>query len=62
VDAKGLRSVRYSIGLKRALGKDFVAEFGYFFDDRRPTPAGERHMFSTSFHWHNKSRRIDPDF
>jgi hypothetical protein len=62
VDANGLRSVRYSVGLRRALSKDFVVEFGYFFDDRRPTPAGERHMFSTSFHWHNKSRRIDPDW
>jgi Protein of unknown function (DUF2490) len=62
VDAKGLRSIRYSAGLRRALGKDFIIEFGYFFEDRRPTPAGERHMFSTSFHWRNKTRRIDPDF
>jgi hypothetical protein len=62
VDAHGLRSMRYSIGLRRGLGKDFVIEFGYFFEDRRPMPAGERHMFSTSFHWHNKTRRIDPDF
>lgn len=62
VDAKGLRSIRYSAGLRRALGKDFIIEFGYFFEDRRPTPAGERHMFSTSLHWRNKIRRVDPDF
>jgi len=28
IDAKGLRSVRYSVRLRRALGKDFIVEFG----------------------------------
>jgi hypothetical protein len=50
------------VGLQRNFGNDIVADFGYFFEDRRPMPAGERHMFSTSFHWRNKTRRIDPDF
>jgi hypothetical protein len=62
VDAKGLRSTRYLAGVRRTLAKDYTIDFGYFFEDRRPAPAGERHMFSTSFHWRNKSRRIDPDF
>jgi hypothetical protein len=62
VDAHGVRSVRYSVGLRRELREDFVIDFGYFFEDRRPMPAGERHMFGTSFHWRNKSRRVDPDF
>jgi hypothetical protein len=62
VDAKGLRSTRYSAGLRRTFSEDFIIDFGYFFEDRGPTPAGERHMFSTSFHWRNKIRRIDPDF
>jgi hypothetical protein len=62
VDANGIRSTRYGVGLQRNFGNDIVADFGYFFEDRRPMPAGERHMFSTSFHWRNKTRRIDPDF
>jgi hypothetical protein len=62
VDAEGLRSVRYSTGLRRTFGDEFVVDFGYFFEDRRPTPVGERHMFATSFHWRNKARRVDPDF
>jgi hypothetical protein len=61
VDANGLRSTRYSAGVRRTIG-EFSVDFGYFFEDRRPTPAGERHMFSTSFHWRNKTRRVDPDF
>jgi hypothetical protein len=62
VDADGLRSTRYSAGLRRTLADDFIVDFGYFFEDRRPMRSGERHMFSTTFHWRNKIRRIDPDF
>jgi hypothetical protein len=62
VDANGLRSVRYSAGFRRTFGDEFVVDFGYFFEDRRPMPSGERHMFSTSFHWRNNTRRVDPDF
>jgi hypothetical protein len=62
VDATGLRGVRYSAGLRRTFDEEFIVDFGYFFEDRRPAPSGERHMFSTSFHWRNKIRRIDPDF
>ena len=62
VDANGVRSTRYSAGLRRAFRGNFIVDIGYFFEDRRPHPLGERHMFSTSFHWRNKTRRIDPDF
>jgi hypothetical protein len=62
LDANGVRSVRYSVGLRRTLNEEVVVDFGYFFEDRRPTPSGERHMFSTSFHWRNKTRRLDADF
>jgi uncharacterized protein DUF2490 len=62
VDAKGLRSTRYSAGVRRTFSDDFIVDVGYFFEDRRPMPGGERHMFSTSFHWRNKTRRIDPEF
>ena len=62
VDADGVRSTRYSAGLRRTFRGDFIIDIGYFFEDRRPNPLGERHMFSTSFHWRNKTRRIDPDF
>ena len=62
VDANGVRSTRYSVGLRRTFRGNFIVDIGYFFEDRRPNPLGERHMFSTSFHWHNKTRRIDPDF
>ena len=61
-DANGLRSVKYSAGFRRTLTENFMVDIGYFFEDRRPMPSGERHMFSTSFHWRNKTRRIDPDF
>jgi hypothetical protein len=61
VDADGVRSTRYSVGVRRTIG-ELIIDLGYFFENRRPTPAGERHMFSTSFHWRNKTRRIDPDF
>ena len=61
-DAHGLRSTRYSAGVRRTISDEFLIDIGYFFDDRRPTPAGERHVFSTSFHWRNKTRRIDADF
>jgi hypothetical protein len=62
VDGEGLRTVRYSAGVRRNFTDTFIVDFGYFFEDRRPMPSGERHMFSTSFHWRNKIRRIDPDF
>lgn len=61
-DAQGVRSTRYSAGFRRTFSDDFIVDIGYFFEDRRPMPAGERHMISTSFHWRNKTRRIDPDF
>ena len=62
VDADGFRSVRDAAGFRRTFQGDFIVDIGYFFEDRRPHPLGERHVFGTSFHWHNKTRRIDPDF
>jgi hypothetical protein len=62
VDANGVRSTRYSAGVRRTFRGSFIVDIGYFFEDRRPNPLGERHMFSTSFHWRNKTRRVDPDF
>lgn len=62
VDAKGLASTRYSAGWRRPLGDELVVDFGYFFEERGAgRAANNRHMFSTSFHWRNKTRRIDPD-
>jgi hypothetical protein len=62
VDANGVPNTRYSAGLRRTFNGNFVVDIGYFFEDRRPHSLGERHVFTTSFHWHNKTRRIDPDF
>jgi hypothetical protein len=62
LDARGVRSTRYSAGVRRTIDREFIVDIGYFFEDRRPMPGGERHMFSTSFHWRNKTRHIDPDF
>jgi hypothetical protein len=61
-DARGLRSTRYSVGLRRNVAGKVIMDIGYFFENRRLSPAGDRHMISTSFHWRNKTRRIDPDF
>lgn len=62
VDADGIRSTRYSAGLRRTFRGNFIVDIGYFFENRRPGPSQERHMISTSFHLRNKTRRIDPDF
>lgn len=61
-DAHGLDKVRYSAGLRRTFPGEFIVDFGYFFEDNRTAGSGDRHMFSTTFHWRNKTRRIDPDF
>jgi hypothetical protein len=62
VDAQGARSTRYGAGVRHVIDREFIVDVGYFFENRRSMPAGERHMFSTSFHWRNKTRHIAPDF
>lgn len=62
VDSKGVRSTRYSAGLRRGFGSDWVLDFGYFFENRRSTLTPDRHMFGTTIHWRNPRRAFDPDY
>jgi hypothetical protein len=38
VDANGVRSTRYSAGLRRTFRGNFIVDMGYFFEDHRPSP------------------------
>ena len=61
VDAGGLRSVRYSAGLRRTIGGNLSVDLGYFFEDGRSRAVADRHMVGTTIHWRDRSTRIDTD-
>lgn len=60
-DAEGLRSIRYSAGIRRTVAEKLILDFGYFFEDGRANIGGNRHMFGTTIHWRDKSKRLDTD-
>jgi hypothetical protein len=61
VDADGLRSMRYSAGIRRTIAEELLVDIGYFFEDRRPGADPDRHVLGTTIHWRDKSPRLDPD-
>jgi hypothetical protein len=61
VDAGGLRSVRYSAGLRRKIGENLSADIGYFYENGRSASVANRHMIGTTIHWRDRSTRIDAD-
>ena len=61
VDAGGLRSMRYSVGLRRKIAGNFFVDIGYFYEDGRSGVVPNRHMVGTTIHWRDRSTRIDTD-
>ena len=61
VDAGGLRSVRYSTGLRRKFAENVFVDIGYFYEDGRSPAVPNRHMIGTTLHWRDRSTRIDTD-
>jgi hypothetical protein len=61
-DHDGLRSVRYSGGLRWRCSPRIDLDIGYFYEPRRQNLGPHRHMFLTSVHFRlNSSKRPDPD-
>jgi hypothetical protein len=60
VDADGLRSMRYSTGIRRTITEDLLVDIGYFYENRRSGDP-DRHMLGTTIHWRDKSTRLDGD-
>jgi hypothetical protein len=60
-DRHGLRSVRYSGGVRLQPIPRVNMDMGYFYETRRPELGGDRHMFLTTFHILRPGRRPDPD-
>ena len=61
VDADGLRSMRYSAGVRRNLSEDLIVDIGYFYENRQSRAGGDRHVVGTTIHWRDKSTRLDTD-
>jgi hypothetical protein len=61
VDAAGLRTMRYSAGLRRNLTEELIVDIGYFYQNGRSGIEQDRHMVVTTIHWRDKSTRIDTD-
>jgi hypothetical protein len=60
-DADGLRSMRYSAGVRRTLKDELIVDIGYFYENRRAGTGSDRHMIGTTVHWRDRSRRLDTD-
>lgn len=61
MDADGLRSIRYSAGLRRKVAENLSVDIGYFYEDGRSPAVSNRHMIGTTVHWQDRSTRIDTD-
>ncbi len=62
LDAHGWRSTRYSAGLRIGAARWLDLDVGYFYEPRRATLGGDRHMFLTTVQFRlPKARRTDPD-
>jgi Protein of unknown function (DUF2490) len=61
VDTEGLRSVRYSAGLRRKIAESLFVDIGYFYENGRSATVADRHMIGTTVHWRDRSTRIDTD-
>lgn len=61
IDAHGLRSVRYSAGLRRVLSQELSVDIGYFYENRQARAGADRHVVGTTIHWRDKSTRLDAD-
>jgi hypothetical protein len=61
VDADGLRSMRYSAGIRRTITDELIVDIGYFYENRRSATGSDRHMLGTTIHWRDKSTRLDTD-
>lgn len=61
IDAGGLRSIRYSAGVRRKVAENVFVDIGYFYEDGRNPAVSNRHMIGTTLHWRDRSTRIDTD-
>jgi hypothetical protein len=60
-DADGLRSMRYSAGIRRTIVEELIVDIGYFYENRRPGASPDRHVIGTTIHWRDKTTRLDAD-
>ena len=61
VDVHGLRSLRYSAGVRRSMSDELVVDFSYFFEQGRNGTVRNRHVIGTTIHWRDRSKRLDAD-
>lgn len=61
IDGAGLRSMRYSAGIRRNISSKLSADLGYFYEDGWSGTVRDRHMIGTTIHWRDQSTRIDTD-
>jgi hypothetical protein len=61
MDADGLRSIRYSAGLRRQVAENLFVDIGYFYEQSKSPAVSNRHMIGTTVHWRDRSTRIDTD-
>jgi hypothetical protein len=61
LDADGLRSVRYSAGLRKKVTGNLSLDIGYFYEDAKSPAVTSRHMIGTTLRWRDRSTRIDAD-
>jgi len=60
-DRRGLRSFRYSGGWRKPLRTSISLDIGYFFETRRLSEGGNRHMITTALHFRSRKVHVDPD-
>ena len=58
-DNDGFLTTRYSAGARKDLGKEHGLEFGYWYETRKLTEGGVRHMIVATFHFNFKG--LAPD-
>lgn len=61
MDAEGLRTIRYSAGLRQKVAEDLFVDIGYFYEEGRSSGVSNRHMIGTTVHWRDRSTRMDTD-
>jgi hypothetical protein len=51
LDAHGLQTTRWGVGIQRKVMQSLEVDFGYIFDDRKTSLGGQRHFITSSFTW-----------
>jgi hypothetical protein len=51
LDAHGLHTTRWGVGIQPKVIQSLEVDFGYIFDDRKTSLGGQRHFITSSFTW-----------